>query len=323
MTHYDVFNGDADGILSLVQLRKAEPKESVLISGVKRDINLLKQVPIDGSPKSITVLDISMEKNSEALLSQLDTGSEVFYVDHHRSGTIPISEQLQSIINLDPNVCTAVLVDEFLNGTQRLWAITAAYGDNMIGTADKLAKIESLSLNQSEQLKEFGILVNYNGYGESIDDLTISPSALFVELMQYDTPFECIADNGSIFHTLQKAYKQDMQSAQSAKIISDTELVYALELEDAAWARRISGVYGNQLANENKDKAILVLTKNADETLRVSLRAPINNKQGAGDICAKFATGGGRAAAAGINHLPNEDLNKLIETVTDYYKSEL
>lgn len=42
--HYDVFNGDADGIIALLQLRLSEPKESALITGVKRDIKLLSQV---------------------------------------------------------------------------------------------------------------------------------------------------------------------------------------------------------------------------------------------------------------------------------------
>lgn len=42
--HYDVFNGDADGILSLIQLRKHEPKNSILITEVKRNIKLMQKV---------------------------------------------------------------------------------------------------------------------------------------------------------------------------------------------------------------------------------------------------------------------------------------
>ncbi len=38
---YDIFNGDADGICALLQLRKAEPRDAQLVTGVKRDINLL------------------------------------------------------------------------------------------------------------------------------------------------------------------------------------------------------------------------------------------------------------------------------------------
>ncbi|MFA0622220.1 DHH family phosphoesterase, partial [Vibrio sp. 10N.222.49.A4] len=42
--HYDVFNGDADGIIALLQLRLSEPRKSVLVTGVKRDIKLVSQV---------------------------------------------------------------------------------------------------------------------------------------------------------------------------------------------------------------------------------------------------------------------------------------
>ena len=58
---------------------------------------------------------------------------------------------------------------------------------------------------------------------------------------------------------------------------------------------------------------------NTDKTYTLSLRAPLNNKQGAGDVCAKFPTGGGRAAAAGVNNLPAEMINDFINSVTQYY----
>ncbi|HZV66950.1 MAG TPA: hypothetical protein VFG03_18780, partial [Telluria sp.] len=45
---YDVFNGDADGICALHQLRLAQPAETRLITGVKRDIALLDRLPCDG-----------------------------------------------------------------------------------------------------------------------------------------------------------------------------------------------------------------------------------------------------------------------------------
>ena len=67
MTHYDVFNGDADGICSLQQLRLHTPKNSQLITGLKRDIELLSRVEVEAGDE-ITVLDVSMEKNKPALL---------------------------------------------------------------------------------------------------------------------------------------------------------------------------------------------------------------------------------------------------------------
>lgn len=323
MTYYDVFNGDADGILSLVQLRQVQQRDSILITGVKRDIELLKQVPIDGSGnssgKTITVLDVSMEKNADALQAQLNDGAEVFYADHHRSGDIPEHLHLDAHIDLGANTCTALIIDKLLNGEKHHWAIAAAYGDNLISVADSLAKTAGLSETKAEQLKELGTLVNYNGYGESLDDLHFSPTDLFNKLVKYSSPFDCINDANSPFHILQKAYSQDYQKAQSASVIQDDNLLLALELEDESWARRISGVFGNQLANDNPDKAILILTQNVDSSYRVSLRAPINNKQGAGDICSQFKTGGGRAAAAGINNLPTDQLSELIETVKQNY----
>ena len=58
--HYDFFNGDAGGICSLVQLSLSNPKNSKLITGVKRDISLLKKIsPVNQD--SETILNISMK----------------------------------------------------------------------------------------------------------------------------------------------------------------------------------------------------------------------------------------------------------------------
>ena len=82
MADYDVFNGDADGICALLQLRFAEPREAQLVTGVKREIDLLNRV-YPAADDRITVLDISLDKNREGLNRALDVGAQVFYVDHH------------------------------------------------------------------------------------------------------------------------------------------------------------------------------------------------------------------------------------------------
>ncbi len=69
--HYDVFNGDADGIISLLQLRLAQPKEAQLVTGVKRDIQLLDKLNVKAGD-SLIVLDISMQKNNAGLLAALE-----------------------------------------------------------------------------------------------------------------------------------------------------------------------------------------------------------------------------------------------------------
>jgi hypothetical protein len=78
-------------------------------------------------------------------------------------------------------------------------------------------------------------------------------------------------------------------------------------------------VYGNALANASPARAHAVLTERADDTYLVSVRAPLENKRGADVLCRRFPTGGGRAAAAGINSLPAEQLDAFIEAFEAAY----
>lgn len=318
--HYDVFNGDADGIIALLQLRFAEPIESVLVTGVKRDISLLKRVDVNKAT-SVTALDISMEKNHSALVALLEKEIDVFYADHHRPGDIPASPFLQPMIDTDPNTCTSLIINKYLDEQYVFWAIAAAYGDNMINSAEQLADKYNLSSEQRAKLNELGIYINYNGYGQKLEDLHYAPDELYQLLTQFKDPFDLIAQQGSVFEKLQAAYTQDISQAKSAKVLHDCSTCKAILLPDEAWARRVSGVYGNDLANQNPDKAHIVFTTNGDGTYTISLRAPLNNKQGAGDVCSKFATGGGRAAAAGVNQLPEAEIDAFIEAVNHYYKT--
>jgi nanoRNase/pAp phosphatase (c-di-AMP/oligoRNAs hydrolase) len=320
--HYDVFNGDADGIIALLQLRLAEPKESILITGVKRDISLLKQVP-DKDVSSVTVLDISLEKNIDALKALLANDVDVFYVDHHRSGDIPQSQHLTTLINTDANTCTSLLVNDFLKGQFVHWAITAAFGDNMQQAATKLCKTQGLSLSQQRKLAELGVYINYNGYGRSVDDLHFKPAQLFQLLLGFPDPLTLVNEKEGIFATLASAYHLDMAKAQSASVLTDNDVCKVVLLDDAPWARRVSGVFGNELANHSPNKAHAVLSLNTDDTYTVSIRAPLHNKQGADEICSQFPTGGGRAGAAGINNLPKEMLETFIQIMTQYYQISL
>ena len=112
---YDVFNGDADGICALIQLRMVEPRDSYLITSVKRNIELLKNVQA-GVGDRVTVLDVSMDKNHRHLQQILSNGADVFYIAHHYAGTIPESTSLTPLINESADVCTSLLVNQYLHG---------------------------------------------------------------------------------------------------------------------------------------------------------------------------------------------------------------
>ena len=316
--NYDVFNGDADGIIALLQLQLANPTESKKITGVKRDIQLLQQVEATVGDV-IRVLDISMEKNKDALLRCLDTGANVLYVDHHRAGDIPEHANLDAHIDLDANTCTSLIVSDLLDKEFHLWAITAAYGDNMIAKANQEADKLGLTDEQKEKLKSLGIYINYNGYGSTIEDLHFSPEDLFELLLNYPSPLTLIEEVDSVFYQLESAYQSDMNKAQSADVLFENDAVKVICLENAAWSRRISGVLGNELANQSPDKAHAVLTFHKDTGYTVSVRAPLNNKQGADKVVTQFETGGGRAAAAGINQLPEHELERFYRTLSEYY----
>lgn len=316
--HYDVFNGDADGILALLQLRLAEPKQSTLITGVKRDIALLKQVDIELA-KSVTVLDISMEKNTESLTALLNDNIPVFYADHHRTGDVPESPFLTSLVNTSADVCTSLLVNDYLKGKHHLWAIAAAFGDNLKNVAARHCLLNGLNESLSKQLEALGTFVNYNGYGRTTDDLHFHPAELYQQLLAYQHPEHLFSQKSSLFYELESAYQQDMSKAKNAEVVFDNNVCKVVCLEDAKWSRRVSGVFGNDLANLSPDKAHGVLTKNLDGTYTVSVRAPLNNKQGADEVCIQFPTGGGRAGAAGINALPEEQIEQFISVLNNYY----
>jgi len=326
--HYDVFNGDADGIIALIQLRLAHPLDSVLITGVKRDIALLQQVNIEQA-KSVTVLDISLEKNNTALDKLLKNNVAVFYADHHRTGDISHITHYKNfspLLTTDANTCTSLLVNNYLDNRFAHWAIAAAFGDNMQQSAQQLADKMGLSVEQTRFLAELGVYINYNGYGASIDDLHFHPAKLFQQLIKYQDPLSLMEQKETVFTVLEQAYQQDMAKAQAAKILFENDVCKVVELADEPWARRVSGVLGNELANLSPDKAHAVLTVNpcsstssTEANYTVSVRAPLNNKQGADEVCIQFATGGGRAGAAGINQLPAESIDKFIACLSNYY----
>jgi len=76
VAHIDVFNGDADGICSLIQLRRHDPVASELVTGVKRDLSLLKRVNASVGD-TVTVLDIAVEKNRLDLDRLLAAGATI------------------------------------------------------------------------------------------------------------------------------------------------------------------------------------------------------------------------------------------------------
>jgi hypothetical protein len=306
----DVFNGDADGICALHQLRLVEDVDSELVTGPKRDISLLKRVRA-GVGDRVTVLDIALSKNRDALDTLLEAGALVRYFDHHQPGDIPAHPAFEPHIDTDANVCTSLLVNQYLQGRQLVWAVTAAFGDNLADAARQAARSLDLSAAQLAQLQSLGECLNYNGYGETLDDLFFDPAALYRQLHPFADPFAFIAESPA-YQTLKAGYQDDMARAVAVSTVEARASGRIFMLPAEKWARRISGVFGNQLAVESPAQAHAVLSAKPDGGYVVSVRAPLLAKSGADDLCSQFETGGGRKGAAGINHLPESELGRFI-----------
>ena len=316
--HYDIFNGDADGIFALHQYRLAHPQpDAKIITGVKRDITLLRKIT-DIKDSSINVFDVSLDSNREPLLDLLNSGNSILYCDHHYAGDIPDSPSLTTHINPSAETCTSIIVHDVLGSPSPLWAICGAYGDNLHERAQKLQREAGLSKTQGMALMELGELFNYNGYGATLTDLHFDPAELYRAVAPYSNPFDFI-EKAPHLRVLREGHANDMALALDQKPCIGTGKNRIYIFPDAPWARRVSGVFSNLKAREREHSAHAIITENSDKTLRVSVRAPLSDRRDADTLCKSFSTGGGRAAAAGINLLPPELFDTFLEKFNSTY----
>jgi len=311
MTCYDVFNGDADGICALQQLRLQTPRQARRISGLKRDIGLLQQVDA-ATGDEITVLDVSLDVNRDALVEVLARGASVFYADHHYPGDIPHSELLDCHIDVAADTCTSLIINKLLDNSQARWAVVGAYGDNFDLLASELGASLGLSEDNLAELQQLGICLNYNGYGFELEDLLFHPVDLFALVHPFADPADFVADEPAYADLLDQ-YQDDMSKAHNTPAESESTVGAVFMLPNEGWARRIVGVMGNDLAKQFPDRAHALLVDMGDGHHRVSVRAPYNRKDGADELCRQFPSGGGRKAAAGINALAQSSLPVFID----------
>ena len=317
MKFYDIFNGDADGICALHQLRLDEPRDAELVTGVKRDTALVARVDAQAGD-SLTVLDVSLRSNAAAVARALQLGASIEYFDHHAAGELPQHPAFRAHIDTAPDICTSLIVDSHLAGRHRLWAVVAAFGDNLVESAIRAAQPLELDHTELARLHELGEAINYNAYGESIDDLHYHPADLYQLIAPYRDPRHFIFDE-PVFEVLKQAGAEDLARAEDLQpeFANDAAALYVLP--DAAWSRRVNGVFSNRLAQAEPQRAHAVLVTKADGYV-VSVRAPRSNPVGAETLCSAFATGGGRQAAAGINPLPQQDLARFADAFRAAYK---
>jgi len=317
MTRYDVFNGDADGIASLLQLRLAHPAETVLVTGPKRDIRLVERVPAVAGDE-VVVLDVSLAANRPAVDRLLAAGARVEYFDHHDPGAPPLPAGLIAHLDASPTVCTGILVDRHLGGTQRIWAVVAALGDNLAEAARQLAASLGLGAMAFGELAALADGLTYNTYGERLDDAIVAPDALFRSLLATRDPLRFVRSDPT-FARIDAARRNDLAAAAAIEPLRRLRGAWVYLLPDAAWTRRIRGIFSNDLARREPTLAHAVLSHDAHGDFVVSVRAPRLQPTGAHVLCRQFPTGGGRHAAAGIQRLARDDLDAFLASLDRAY----
>lgn len=320
MRFYDIFNGDADGICALQQLRLAEPCDSTLLTGVKRDIQLLDRITPQAGDR-VTVLDLSLDSNRAGLMRALQAGAYCRYFDHHFAGELPRHPLLEVHIDTGPQVCTSLIVDRHLGGRHRAWAVVAAFGDNLHAPAHAAAGTLGLDKMDVDVLRELGECINYNAYGETVEDLHFAPADLYRRLHPYADPL-AFAREAPEFALLRRALAEDMARADALPVQRCGGGVVAVFMPGEAWSRRVSGMFANALSQRHAGKAVALLVRSG-AGFRVSLRAPARggNVEAAGidAIARAFTSGNGRKTAAGIQFLPEAEVGRLLESLDKTY----
>lgn len=279
------YNGDADGICSMVQWGLVHGVDGNRVTGVKRDIELLDRInPSKGD--EVIVMDISMARNHSMAQKFAQNGANITWFDHHLAG-----ENIESIsahIDTSDNVCTARIVEQHL-GVESSWAQVALHGDG-------LSKHSSIP-----EYKELGELLNYNGYGADLTDLHFHPDDLMMLCLESKTPEQFMLSTA--FVKLKEGFDSDMSNADS---IVEKDGFFLLPNE--AWARRVVGVMAHRINEKGTGPHVIAIDKGS--TFQVSIRG----KNGIGELCAMFG-GGGRATAGGIDNLPKAEITALMNEV--------
>jgi hypothetical protein len=316
MRFYDIFNGDADGLCALQQLRLADPVGATCITGAKRDIALVERV-VAAPGDRLTVCDISLESNLAATRQALDAGAQIRWFDHHRAGEPFEHPGLARHIDLSSAMCTSAIVDRHLDGAHRAWAVVGAFGDNMGPTARVLAARLELDAAAIDVLRRLGESLNYNAYGDDVGELLFDPEELHRRMRGIADPLRFAQDDAA-FGVLESSMRDDLERSSALSPILESASVACFELPDAAWSRRVSGVLANRLARAHPGRAHALLTPSRG-LFTVSIRAPIDAPSGADLVAIDFPGGGGRAGAAGIGGLMADDVPRLLNALRRVY----
>ncbi len=316
-----VFNGDADGLFSQHILELEGIRPSARVTGLKREVRLLGRLPVLESAR-IHVFDISIDANRaelDALL--LRDGVRVDWYDHHDATNPPSAANFTPHLSQAREACTAVLVNAVCGGRRPLWASAAAFGDNVTDTARALLAGTGLQAEDAALLRDLGVLINYNAYGETPDDVLIPPADLAGMLIPFAHPL-AFARETDVLPRLRVRFQEDKALCERVPPALSAPHALAYRFPPESWARRYAPTWANAMQRDFPSKALAFLMEKQSGNYAVSIRAP---REGAGsalrasDLAREFS-GGGRRGAAGINDLPASETAGFLNRFEAFFK---
>jgi hypothetical protein len=137
-------------------------------------------------------------------------------------------------------------------------------------------------------------------------------------LEPYANPFDFI-ECEEVLSRLKAGYDEDLAHACAVTAFHASDVAALFLMPNEPWARRVSGAFANHLVHAFPARAHAILTTNTHGTATVSIRAPAAKPRDADQVATRFANGGGRAIAAGIESFPFDQLAKLLVALEETY----
>lgn len=100
--------------------------QSTLVTGVKRDINLLRSLEA-GAGDVLTGFYISFDSNRADALRLLAAGAALRWFDHHFAGEAVAHSGLEASIDTSPDACSSLLASIRRSSSCRTWWWTCCW----------------------------------------------------------------------------------------------------------------------------------------------------------------------------------------------------
>ena len=265
---------------------------------------------VAGEGDALTVFDISLDANRASLERLLAAGARVRWFDHHFAGEPPVHPSLRTDIDPASSICTSLIVDRCLDHRHARWAAVGAFGDNLAASALALCASVGIPPERAAVLRRLGEAINYNAYGDEVDDLMIHPAELHRLMAPFDDPFVFLAET-PLCERLSAGREDDLARADALRPSDAVPGAAVYRLDDAPWVRRVRGAFGNRLVEREPQRAFAIASMRADGSITVSVRVPPGASVPAYQFCRRWPGGGGREIAAGIDRLDATALEAL------------